>query len=116
MASQISHISETDHGDSAPEEDHYVDPQDVIHNVHNNGQGDGAASAPTPAAPAPAALPPWNDDNLLDNLEPPPPQELQAPVTTLFSTAPYGAGDSALARPHNYEFIHRAAMGTAGAP
>ena len=110
MTSQISlHISETDHSDSGPEEDHYVDPTEPIHNVHDkwhdNGQGDGAAPAVAPAAPAPADQPPWNNDDLLKNLERPPPQELTATVNTLLSTAPNGAGDGALARPHNYEFI-----------
>ena len=114
----ISHISETDHGDSVHEEDHYEDPDpnDTLHNVHDDGQGDGAAPAAAPPAAAPAAQQPWNDDDLFDNLEPPPPQDLMATVDTLFSTAPNGAGDGALARPHNYEFIQRAAMGTAGLP
>ena len=105
MSSQISHISETDHGDSQQEEeDHYDDPS-MVHNVLDDSQDDGAAPATTPAAPAQAAQPPWTDDDLLDNLEPAPPQELLATVTTLFSTAPNGAGDGALARHHNYEFI-----------
>ena len=114
LSSQISHISETDHGDSQQEEEEHYDDPDMVHNVLHDSQGDGAAPATAPAAPAQAAQPPWNDDDLLDNLEPPPPQELLAAVTTLFSTAPNGAGDGALARPHNYEFIHRAARGTAG--
>ena len=85
----------------------------------NNGNDEnetGTEADPPPAAPgaAEAAQQPWG--NVLDDIDSPPPDQVHAPVHTLFSVAPIGAADGSANRPHMYDYIYKAATGTASLP
>ena len=111
----LAAVAEQDYEDG---ELHYEEDPNVIYPCEFNGNDKTGEleAGPPPAAPGAAevAQQPWGD--VLDNIDPPPPDQVLGTLHTLFSVAPNGAGAGSVTKPHMYEYIYKAATGSASLP
>ena len=116
-SASLASMAEQDYEDG---ELQYEDPNEneselMFPGEHDGKDETGAGPDPDPApGAAEAAQQPWGD--VLDNTDPPPPDQVLGTVSTLFSVAPTGAGAGSGTKPHMYEYIYKAATGTASLP
>ena len=100
-SASLASMAEQDYEDG---ELQYEDPNEneselMFPGEHDGKDETGAGPDPDPApGAAEAAQQPWGD--VLDDTDPPPPDQVLGTVSTLFSVAPTGAGAGSGTKPH----------------